>query len=139
MKLNISHKPLFLRSDIQAKFEISDYKYVCTSATYKHAIFCQDIYYTDNLNSKTNSHYIGFFELNNTIIMSTNVDNIEQFDFILFSNLDNTYHYSRYAGDRILFGDGHSNGRNQTWDNLPNKSNAILTRIKNGRILQCKS
>ena len=131
----VSHRKLLTDKEAGNKLDLSVYRYVCTSSVLPGANFSQDIYYSDNINKNYNSHYVGLYKFNNSIICTTNADIIEKHNFILLKK-NNLFVYSQHIQDVIeVNGVKLTRGRLLCWDDISHVKDLILTKIKSGVIL----
>jgi len=105
----IKHEPLFDTDKICEHYAEKDgvpVKYVCTSTSIKEGTLASDIFYRDTPHPEFGNRYFGLYRNLMGVLMITNADKVEDFEFGLVEDDDGNLQYSSHRHDYKQFENG---------------------------------
>lgn len=109
--MNIQHYPLFDIAKVEKLYTEKDgveVKYVCTTAVQQHAEFAADVFYRATPHPQFGNRYFALYHnlyADDAVIMITNADQVENFEFGMIEDADGKYYYSQHRHDYKVIGD----------------------------------
>lgn len=109
--MNIQHYPLFDIAKVEKLYTEKDgveVKYVCTTAVQQHAEFAADVFYRATPHPEFGNRYFALYHnlyADDAVIMITNADQVENFEFGMIEDADGKYYYSQHRHDYKVIGD----------------------------------
>lgn len=109
--MNIQHYPLFDIAKVEKLYTEKDgveVKYVCTTAIQQHAEFAADVFYRATPHPQFGNRYFALYHnlyADDAVIMITNADQVENFEFGMIEDADGKYYYSQHRHDYKVIGD----------------------------------
>ena len=109
--MNIQHYPLFDTAKVEKLYTEKDgveVKYVCTTAVQQHAEFAADVFYRATPHPQFGNRYFALYHnlyADDAVIMITNADQVENFEFGMIEDADGKYYYSQHRHDYKVIGD----------------------------------
>ena len=109
--MNIQHSPLFDTAKVEALYTEKDgveVKYVCTTAVQQHAEFAADVFYRATPHPQFGNRYFALYHnlyADDAVVMITNADQVENFEFGMIEDADGKYYYSQHRHDYKVIGD----------------------------------
>ena len=103
--MNIQHYPLFDIAKVEKLYTEKDgveVKYVCTTAIQEHAEFAADVFYRATPHPQFGNRYFALYHnlyADDAVIMITNADQVENFEFGMIEDADGKYYYSQHRHD----------------------------------------
>ena len=103
--MNIQHYPLFDIAKVEKLYTEKDgveVKYVCTTAIQQHAEFAADVFYRATPHPQFGNRYFALYHnlyADDAVIMITNADQVENFEFGMIEDADGKYYYSQHRHD----------------------------------------
>jgi len=109
--MNIQHYPLFDTAKVEKLYTEKDgveVKYVCTTAVQQHAEFAADVFYRATPHPQFGNRYFALYHnlyADDAVVMITNADQVENFEFGMIEDADGKYYYSQHRHDYKVIGD----------------------------------
>ena len=109
--MNIQHYPLFDTAKVEKLYTEKDgveVKYVCTTAVQQHAEFAADVFYRATPHPEFGNRYFALYHnlyADDAVVMITNADQVENFEFGMIEDADGKYYYSQHRHDYKVIGD----------------------------------
>ena len=109
--MNIQHSPLFDTARVEQLYTEKDgveVKYVCTTAIQQHAEFAADVFYRATPHPQFGNRYFALYHnlyADDAVVMITNADQVENFEFGMIEDADGKYYYSQHRHDYKVIGD----------------------------------
>ena len=109
--MNIQHYPLFDTAKVEKLYTEKDgveVKYVCTTAIQEHAEFAADVFYRATPHPQFGNRYFALYHnlyADDAVVMITNADQVENFEFGMIEDADGKYYYSQHRHDYKVIGD----------------------------------
>ena len=109
--MNIQHYPLFDTAKVEKLYTEKDgveVKYVCTTAIQQHAEFAADVFYRATPHPQFGNRYFALYHnlyADDAVVMITNADQVENFEFGMIEDADGKYYYSQHRHDYKVIGD----------------------------------
>lgn len=109
--MNIHHEPLFDTAKVEKLYTEKDgveVKYVCTTAVQQHAEFAADVFYRATPHPEFGNRYFALYHnlyADDAVVMITNADQVENFEFGMIEDADGKYYYSQHRHDYKVIGD----------------------------------
>ena len=109
--MNIQHYPLFDIAKVEKLYTEKDgveVKYVCTTAIQQHAEFAADVFYRATPHPQFGNRYFALYHnlyADDAVVMITNADQVENFEFGMIEDADGKYYYSQHRHDYKVIGD----------------------------------
>ena len=103
--MNIQHYPLFDTAKVEKLYTEKDgveVKYVCTTAIQQHAEFAADVFYRATPHPQFGNRYFALYHnlyADDAVVMITNADQVENFEFGMIEDADGKYYYSQHRHD----------------------------------------